>query len=125
MRKYTYNAIQIKLDMKQLSVKQRIEVLDSGLQDRCDSVRDACTRMLCEKWLAVNSKGNPVDLLAALDVHTCPDQTERAIKAALTTRLTSTKGGGVIAIRNPKAWLPDAKSKVTPEGAFYWRMLAR
>ena len=49
MRKYTYNAIQIKLDMKQLTVKQRIEVLDSGLQDRCDSVRDACTRMLCEK----------------------------------------------------------------------------
>jgi len=49
VRKYTYNAIQIKLDMKQLTVKQRIEVLDSGLQDRCDSVRDACTRMLCEK----------------------------------------------------------------------------
>ena len=78
------------------------------------------------QWLAVNCKGNPVELLAALDVHTCPDQSERAIKAALTTRLTSSKGGGGIAIRNPKAWLPDAaKSKVTPEGAFYWRLLAR
>lgn len=72
----------LQLDMKLIKIKQRIELCENGLQDRNEVVRAACTRMIREKWLGKNCEGDPVKFLTNLDVHTWPEQAERALKVS-------------------------------------------
>ncbi len=57
------------LEMKMLQVKQRIELLDNGLQDRCENVRKACLKMLCDRVRTHFSR--PVCVCVCVCVYLC------------------------------------------------------
>lgn len=112
VRKYAYNAIAIKVDVKKLQIAQRVQLVEQGLQDRCEAVQKACSDMVCKFWMS-KCEDSPINLLRLLDVEIHTAVAERAIKSVLV--------GG--ALKNPASFVPEDKSALTSEQVLYWRIL--
>ena len=112
VRKYAYNAIAIKVDVKKLQIAQRVNLIEQGLQDRCETVRKACAEMVCKFWM-LKCDGNPINLLRLLDVEIHTAVAERAIKTVL-------QGG---ALKDPSSFIPEDRSALSSEQVLYWRII--
>jgi condensin complex subunit 3 len=112
VRKYAYTAIAIKVDVKKLQIAQRVQLVEQGLQDRCEAVQKACSDMVCKFWMS-KCDDNPLNLLRLFDVEIHTTVAERAIKSIL--------AGG--ALKDPASFVPLDKSALSSEQVLYWRVI--
>jgi len=106
VRAHLYSCLGSKLEMRVLSIKQRIQLLSDGLKDRSGVVREACLDLL-KAWY--NQAKDPVAFLRAVDVENSDEEKVEAIMKALFQ----------CGVDLPK---PEVLEEMSPEQAFYWRM---
>ncbi|XP_071792780.1 condensin complex subunit 3-like [Asterias amurensis] len=78
IRKTAYQVLAEKVHIKALTIAQRVRLLQDGLTDRADSVKDACAGKLLQAWLRIYD-GNVLDLLGCLDVENSCKTAELAL----------------------------------------------
>ncbi|KAK0049397.1 condensin complex subunit 3 [Biomphalaria pfeifferi] len=119
VRKTAYTVIAEKIPVKALTIEQRVQLLQNGLNDRSDIVKAACAKQLLQSWLCA-FQGNILELLSLLDV-----QSSVAIcETALTTLFKSSSILNLVQkfdILNEKAMID--REKLSCESSFYWRNL--
>ena len=72
VRRCTFLILSEKCTIRQLKIKQRLQLLRDGLQDRNDSVKEACMRGLLRNW-CLTLDGDIYDLLRRLDLESSSD----------------------------------------------------
>ena len=80
VRRAAFLALSEKCSIKYFTIKQRLQLLQSGLNDRCPAVKEACVRGLLRSW-CMECEGDFLALLYRLDVESSPDISELALKA--------------------------------------------
>ncbi|XP_027498740.1 condensin complex subunit 3 [Corapipo altera] len=71
VRKLAYEVLAEKVHMRALSIAQRVQLLQQGLNDRSDAVKEGMKKLL-QVWLQV-TEGDVLELLHRLDVENCPE----------------------------------------------------
>ncbi|XP_059149025.1 condensin complex subunit 3-like [Physella acuta] len=121
VRRTAYTVIAEKIPLRALTIEQRIQLLQDGLNDRSEVVRTACSSKLLQAWLC-SCEGNVLDLLARLDVQSSVKTCEMALKILF-------KNSSIhdlvqkFDIINDKVLIDEAK--LTCESAFYWSNLTK
>ncbi|KAM6401220.1 condensin complex subunit 3 [Pluvialis apricaria] len=72
VRKLAYEVLAEKVHMRALSIAQRVKLLQQGLNDRSDAVKEVMKKKLLQAWLRL-SEGDVLELLHRLDVENCPE----------------------------------------------------
>ncbi|NWI92815.1 CND3 protein, partial [Pitta sordida] len=80
IRKLAYEVLAEKVHMKALSIAQRVKLLERGLKDRSDAVKEVMRKKLLQAWLRF-TEGDVLELLHRLDVEDCPEVAMLALKA--------------------------------------------
>ncbi|XP_030848405.1 condensin complex subunit 3-like isoform X1 [Strongylocentrotus purpuratus] len=80
VRKMAYQVLAEKVHIRALTISQRIKVLQAGLTDHLDMVKDICTGKMLQSWLRTFD-GNAIDLLKRMDVENSCTTAELALKA--------------------------------------------
>ena len=87
VRKEAYKYVKLNIDIKALTVAQRLKLLGEGLKDRFPDVRKECVKMLCEAWYdsckSTNQMVTAVSILERLDVQTDAKTCEEALKEVI------------------------------------------
>lgn len=84
VRKQAILTLAASVDIRALSIGQRVTILQNCLNDREASVQKACaTPLLFNAWFGTGMKRNMVDLLEALDVVTYEDVSEKVVWSLL------------------------------------------
>ncbi|KFV98933.1 Condensin complex subunit 3, partial [Eurypyga helias] len=71
VRKLAYEVLAEKVHMRALSIAQRVKLLQQGLNDRSDAVKEVMKKLL-QAWLQL-TEGDVLELLHRLDVENCPE----------------------------------------------------
>lgn len=82
VRMEALDVLRTKVDVHYLTEDQRVDLLRSGLTDRCRQTYEGTTKMLCCGWMK-SLKFDPVDLTSLLDPAINEDVCENAIRAIL------------------------------------------
>ncbi|KAM6261729.1 condensin complex subunit 3 [Porphyrio hochstetteri] len=80
VRKLAYEVLAEKVHMRALSIAQRVKLLQQGLNDRSDAVKEVLKKKLLQAWLRL-SEGDVLELLHRLDVENCPEVAIPVLKA--------------------------------------------
>uniref|UniRef100_A0A8C8EAH3 Non-SMC condensin I complex subunit G n=2 Tax=Otus sunia TaxID=257818 RepID=A0A8C8EAH3_9STRI len=72
VRKLAYEVLSEKVHMRALTIAQRVKLLQQGLNDRSDAVKDVMKKKLIRAWLQLTD-GDVLELLHRLDVENCPE----------------------------------------------------
>ncbi|NXC38737.1 CND3 protein, partial [Penelope pileata] len=72
VRKLAYEVLAEKVHMRALSIAQRVKLLQQGLNDRSDAVKQVMKKKLLQAWLRF-TEGDVLELLHRLDVENCPE----------------------------------------------------
>ncbi|KAM6073261.1 condensin complex subunit 3 [Theristicus caerulescens] len=72
VRKQAYEVLAEKVHMRALSIAQRVKLLQQGLNDRSDAVKEVMKKKLLQAWLRL-TEGDVLELLHRLDVENCPE----------------------------------------------------
>ncbi|XP_009696324.1 PREDICTED: condensin complex subunit 3-like, partial [Cariama cristata] len=72
VRKLAYEVLAEKVHMRALSIAQRVKLLQQGLNDRSDAVKEVMKKKLLQAWLQL-TEGDVLELLHRLDVENCPE----------------------------------------------------
>ncbi|NXG24149.1 CND3 protein, partial [Grallaria varia] len=72
VRKLAYEVLAEKVHMRALSIAQRVKLLQQGLNDRSDAVKEVMKKKLLQAWLQF-TEGDVLELLHRLDVENCPE----------------------------------------------------
>ncbi|XP_075548390.1 condensin complex subunit 3-like [Dermacentor variabilis] len=123
VRKRAYERIAEKVPVRYLKIKQRTELLDSGLNDPSNGVRQVVVANLIPAWLK-HCQDSVADLIKLLDVHGSEKVVEALLKALLKTH------GIEMFIKDIKQRLLDQdklipEDKLSCEGTLYWRILVQ
>ena len=78
VRRCAFLALSEKSTIRHLTIKQRLQLLSDGLQDRSDQVKEACVRGLLRNW-CLNLDADFLSLLRRLDVESSPKIGELAL----------------------------------------------
>ncbi|XP_025977810.2 condensin complex subunit 3 isoform X3 [Dromaius novaehollandiae] len=70
VRKLAYEVLAEKVHMRALSIAQRVKLLQQGLNDRSDAVKEVMKKKLLQAWLQL-TEGDVLELLHRLDVENC------------------------------------------------------
>lgn len=119
VRKFAYNVIAEKIDIRALTIAQRVSLLKNGLNDRSIVVRDACISHLMQRWLS-RYQGNILELLKHLDVENTLDTSNQMLKAFF-DKSAVTELVNNFDILNQELTIP--LEELTSESALYWRSL--
>eukprot|EP00043_Microstomoeca_roanoka_P013278 m.130069 g.130069 ORF g.130069 m.130069 type:complete len:1089 (+) comp15712_c0_seq3:239-3505(+) len=84
VRKALYTVLKDKLDLRALSIQQRLDLVRDGLNDRCVDVREACSKLIVSGWYEQLNK-EPSQLFDVLDVETDEETCELAAAVLLET----------------------------------------
>ncbi|KAJ7398549.1 Condensin complex subunit 3 [Pitangus sulphuratus] len=79
VRKLAYEVLAEKVHMRALSIAQRVKLLQQGLNDRSDAVKEVMRKLL-QVWLQF-TEGDVLELLHRLDVENCPEVALQVLKA--------------------------------------------
>ncbi|XP_022086528.1 condensin complex subunit 3-like isoform X2 [Acanthaster planci] len=82
IRKAAFQVLAEKVHIKALTIAQRVQLLQDGLTDRSDMVRDTCSGKLLQAWLRIFD-GNVLELLGCLDVENSCKTAELALDFVL------------------------------------------
>ncbi|NXV83391.1 CND3 protein, partial [Atlantisia rogersi] len=80
VRKLAYEVLAEKVHMRALSIAQRVKLLQQGLNDRSDAVKQVCKKKLLQAWLRL-TEGDVLEFLHRLDVENCPEVAIPVLKA--------------------------------------------
>ncbi|XP_070613491.1 condensin complex subunit 3 isoform X2 [Erythrolamprus reginae] len=119
VRKSAYQVLAGKVHIKALTIAQRVKLLQQGLNDRSESVKEIVQKQLLLAWLHL-VEGNVLELLHHLDVESCPEVGVLALNAMF---LLSPHQDLIKKFSE----LDDRKTipieKLTAESALYWKAL--
>jgi len=110
VRKMCFDVVTSKVDIRSLSIKQRVTLLKNGIDDREDVVQRAC-RDLCNSWL-LKKEGDVIALLKCFNV-----ENFTADSYAISNFIIN----NVDLNKTPSP--PYTSGNVTPESVLYWRVL--
>jgi len=82
VRKLAYRVLAEKVNIKSLTIAQRVQLLSNGLHDRSESIKEVCAKELLNGWLK-SFDNDVVRLLKCLDVEGCTEVAELALKTVL------------------------------------------
>ncbi|MGH0134623.1 UNVERIFIED_CONTAM: hypothetical protein FKN15_023538 [Acipenser sinensis] len=119
VRKLAYQVLAEKVPLRALSIAQRVELLQQGLNDRCGAVQEVVQKKLLQTWLRL-LEGNVLELLHRLDIENCPGVAVAALNAMfalsplheLTQNCSNIDNRKLIPVEN-----------LTCETSLYWRAL--
>ncbi|NXT42441.1 CND3 protein, partial [Pelecanoides urinatrix] len=119
VRKQAYEVLAEKVHMRALSIAQRVKLLQQGLNDRSDAVKEVMKKKLLQAWLRL-TEGDVLELLHRLDVENCP---EVAIPVLNATFSLSPLHDFVQNCKNLDSRKLIPLEDLTAENVLYWRCL--
>ncbi|XP_030881666.1 condensin complex subunit 3 [Leptonychotes weddellii] len=119
VRKLAYQVLAEKVHMRAMSIAQRVMLLQQGLNDRSDAVKQAMQKHLLQGWLRF-TEGNILELLHRLDVENSPEVAVSVLNALFSVAPLNELAE--ICKNNDGRKLIPVET-LTPENALYWRVL--
>uniref|UniRef100_A0A669BSU1 Non-SMC condensin I complex, subunit G n=1 Tax=Oreochromis niloticus TaxID=8128 RepID=A0A669BSU1_ORENI len=119
VRKLAYQVLADKVHIKALSIAQRVSLLQQGLHDTSEAVREVVCSRLLPAWL-LRLDGNIIELLHRLDVENCAETALETLKAIFKNILTEELLQNRVELDNRRL-IP--KDSLTCENVLYWRAL--
>lgn len=119
VRKLAYQVLAEKVHMRAMSIAQRVMLLQQGLNDRSDAVKQAMQKHLLQGWLRF-TEGNILELLHRLDVENSSEVAVSVLNALFS--VTPLNELAEICKNNDGRKLIPLE-RLTPEIALYWRVL--
>ncbi|XP_033976703.1 condensin complex subunit 3 isoform X1 [Trematomus bernacchii] len=119
VRKLAYQVLADKVHIKALTIAQRVTLLQQGLRDTSETVREMVSSRLLPAWL-LRVEGNVIGLLHKLDVENCADTALETLKAIFKGTLTEELPQNRAQLDNRKLIPVDSLSC---ENVLYWRAL--
>ncbi|XP_033871487.3 condensin complex subunit 3-like [Acipenser ruthenus] len=119
VRKLAYQVLAEKVHIRALSIAQRVQLLQQGLNDRSGAVKEVVQKKLLQAWLRL-LEGNVLDLLHRLDVENCPEVAMAALNATFALSPLNELAQNCSNIDNRKLIPLD---NLTCENSLYWRAL--
>ncbi|KAF0870927.1 CND3 protein, partial [Crocuta crocuta] len=119
VRKLAYQVLAEKVHMRAMSIAQRVMLLQQGLNDRSDAVKQAMQKHLLQGWLRF-TEGNILELLHRLDVENSSEVAVSVLNALFS--VTPLNELAEICKNNDGRKLIPVET-LTPENALYWRVL--
>nr|XP_033712783.1 condensin complex subunit 3 isoform X2 [Tursiops truncatus] len=119
VRKLAYQVLAEKVHMRAMSIAQRVMLLQQGLNDRSDAVKQAVQKHLLQGWLRF-TEGSILELLHRLDVENSSEVAVSVLNALFS--VTPLNELAEICKNNDGRKLIPADT-LTPEIALYWRVL--
>ncbi|XP_059530753.1 condensin complex subunit 3 [Myotis daubentonii] len=119
VRKLAYQVLGEKVHMRAMSIAQRVMLLQQGLNDRAEAVKQATQKHLLQGWLRF-SEGNILELLHRLDVENSSEVAVSVLNALFS--VTPLNELAEICKNNDDRKLIPVET-LTPENALYWRVL--
>ncbi|XP_031991392.1 condensin complex subunit 3 isoform X3 [Hylobates moloch] len=116
VRKLAYQVLAEKVHMRAMSIAQRVMLLQQGLNDRSDAVKQAMQKHLLQGWLRF-SEGNILELLHRLDVENSSEVAVSVLNALFSITPLSELVG--LCKNNDGRKLIPVET-LTPEIALYW-----
>lgn len=111
----------------EIPLKERLFILDQGLQDRNKRVVEACENVILKKWLP-DCESDSITVLRMLDIELRPETAEKVaqllvrndIKEQCNSKSTESENAspGTTFLRSLQT---DNTTAITVEHAFYWR----
>ncbi|XP_076992611.1 condensin complex subunit 3 [Tamandua tetradactyla] len=119
VRKLAYQVLAEKVHMRAMSIAQRVMILQQGLNDRSDAVKQAMKKHLLQGWLRF-TEGDILEFLHRLDVENSSEVAITVLNALFSvTPLNELVG--VCKNNDGRKLIPV--EILTPEIALYWRVL--
>ncbi|NWU91941.1 CND3 protein, partial [Upupa epops] len=119
VRKLAYEILAEKVHMRALSIAQRVKLLQQGLNDRSDAVKETVKKKLLQAWLQV-TEGDVLELLHRLDVENCPEVATPVLNAVFSL---SSLHEFVQNFKNLDTRKLIPLEDLTAENVLYWRCL--
>ncbi|XP_059131833.1 condensin complex subunit 3 isoform X2 [Peromyscus eremicus] len=119
VRKLAYQVLAEKVHMRAMSIAQRVLLLQQGLNDRSDAVKQAVQKHLLQGWLRF-TEGNILELLHRLDVENSSDVAVSVLNSLFSMSPLS-ELVGICKNDDGRKLIPV--ETLTPELALYWRTL--
>ncbi|XP_035021313.2 condensin complex subunit 3 isoform X1 [Hippoglossus stenolepis] len=119
VRKLAYQVLAEKVHIKALTIAQRVILLQQGLHDSSEAVREVVCDRLLPAWL-LRLDGNVIDLLHKLDVENCAKTALDTLKAIFNGKPTEELLQDRVQLDNRKLIPVDS---LTCENVLYWRAL--
>ncbi|XP_025034179.1 condensin complex subunit 3 isoform X2 [Pelodiscus sinensis] len=119
VRKLAYEVLAEKVHMRALSIAQRVKLLQQGLNDRSDAVKEVVQKKLLQAWLRL-TEGDVLELLHRLDVENCPEVAALVLNAMFSISPLNDLVQNCKNLDNRKL-IP--LEDLTAESALYWRSL--
>ncbi|NXL45971.1 CND3 protein, partial [Podilymbus podiceps] len=119
VRKLAYEVLAEKVHMRALSIAQRVKLLQQGLNDRSDAVKEVMKKKLLQAWLRF-TEGDVLELLHRLDVENCPEVAVLVLNALFSL---SPLHDFVQNCKNLDSRKLIPLEDLTPENVLYWRCL--
>ncbi|NXC71227.1 CND3 protein, partial [Anhinga anhinga] len=119
VRKQAYEVLAEKVHMRALSIAQRVKLLQQGLNDRSDAVKEVIKKKLLQAWLQL-TEGDVLELLHRLDVENCPEVAAAVLNAMFSS---SPLQDFVQNCKNLDSRKLIALEDLTAENVLYWRCL--
>ncbi|KAG7241282.1 hypothetical protein INR49_025800, partial [Caranx melampygus] len=119
VRKLAYQVLAEKVHIKALTIAQRVSLLQEGLRDTSEAVREVVCCRLLPAWL-LRLDGNVIELLHRLDVENCAQTALDTLKAIFKNRPTEEllKDTGLL---DNRKLIPG--NSLTCENVLHWRAL--
>ncbi|NXM96335.1 CND3 protein, partial [Sylvia borin] len=119
VRKLAYEVLAEKVHMRALTIAQRVKLLQQGLNDRSDAVKEVMKKKLLPAWLQF-TEGDVLELLHKLDVENCPEVAIPVLNAIFSL---SPLHDIVQNCKNLDSRKLIPVEDLTPENVLYWRCL--
>ncbi|XP_052055160.1 condensin complex subunit 3 [Apodemus sylvaticus] len=119
VRKLAYQVLAEKVHLRAMSIAQRVLLLQQGLNDRSDAVKQAVQKHLLQGWLRL-TEGNILELLHRLDVENSSDVAVSVLHSLFSMTPLS-ELVGICKVDDGRKLIPV--ETLTPEIALYWRTL--
>ncbi|KAM7112968.1 LOW QUALITY PROTEIN: condensin complex subunit 3 [Ciconia maguari] len=119
VRKQAYEVLAEKVHMRALSIAQRVKLLQQGLNDRSDAIKEVMKKKLLQAWLRL-TEGDVLELLHRLDVENCPEVATPVLNAIFSL---SPLHDFVQNCKNLDSRKLIPLEDLTAENVLYWRCL--
>uniref|UniRef100_A0A8C3GHV7 Non-SMC condensin I complex subunit G n=1 Tax=Cairina moschata TaxID=8855 RepID=A0A8C3GHV7_CAIMO len=119
VRKLAYEVLAEKVHVRALSIAQRVKLLQQGLNDRSDAVKEVMKKKLLQAWLQF-TEGDVLELLHRLDVENCPEVAILVLNAVFSLIPLN---DNVQNCKNLDSRKVIPLEDLTAENVLYWRCL--
>ncbi|KAM5194839.1 condensin complex subunit 3 [Mantella aurantiaca] len=119
VRKLAYEVLADKVHIRALTIAQRVNLLQQGLNDRSEAVKGVMQKKLLQSWLKY-TEGNILELLHRLDVENSPEVAVSALNAMFSL---SPLNELVEKCKNIDERKLIPLDTLTPENILYWKAL--